>query len=248
MLLTVGDARRSPYNIQAQLVYCDPPTNRGANEGAAKDQLNDIQYFQFAEDWLHNTVFRMALPGWLVIYCCFNIRHVYETIIRTQFSQLKFHQEIIWHYNFGKYDRKKFVPSHDNILIYRYGKAPFYWEPVAIQSQRQQVGDPRADSRGRTPGSVWAVPRVPGNSSERSYVIGSQRSCQPLKLVTRIILAFTTTGDTVYDPFMGTGTVAAVCRYHKRQYYGLDICPTYVSEARDRLKRLHWDRFINECK
>lgn len=246
ILLSQGDARRTPFRGLAHLIYADPPTNRQMNESGARDRLDDIEYFTFALEWLSDAVLHLENHSTLVICCYHQIRHVYERIMRLHFSNLKFQQEIIWNYNFGLYTTHQFVPSHENILIYSMGKPPFNWQAVAIESQRQKAGDPRADARGRTPGTVWSIPRVPGNSTERNRITGYKRSCQPQKLTDRIMKTYTHEGNLVYDPFLGSGTMARSCRFNKRSYFGIDICYEYVQEAKDRLEHEHWDRFLRE--
>jgi hypothetical protein len=42
-------------------------------------------------------------------------------------------------------------------------------------------------------------------------------------------------GDVVLDPFVGTGTTAAVSKRMGRQYVGIDINPEYVEMAQQRV-------------
>ncbi len=248
-MIIQGDARKPPYIVRARLVYADPPSGRGKNEGAISDRMSDIDYQQFALSWLSATI---RVPGLMaedsrLVLCTFPIlRRVYENLIYYNFPELKFEQEVIWHYDFGTYTRKHFVPSHDNILIYRMGNPSFYWEDVAIKSQRLQVGDSRADVRGRTPGTVWSIPRVTGNSFDRAFVRGTARTCQPEALCERILLAYTEPGDKIYDPFAGTGTMGVVCKSHDRRYYGLEICNYYCKDIEERLNKSNWMWFLRE--
>jgi len=242
MFITVGDARRCPYKIQAKLIYADPPRNLGKNEGYADDKITDIQYFQFSLDWVKNAETKLAYDSYFVICLSPLIRPIYERLMQ-RYTSLDFVQEIIWHYDFGTYTRKRFVPSHDNILIYKQGSPEFHWQAVATRSQRLTAGDSRADQRGRCPGSVWSLPRVPGNDKSRRYIQGRGVSCQPLELATRLLLAHTQKEDIVYDPFMGTGTMAKACQLNNRNYYGLEVCPEYTKAARERLENAGWDIF-----
>ncbi len=239
-----GDARRSPFRGSAHLIYADPPTNRGTNESPGNsDRLSDIEYYNFALEWLTNAIPHLEHHATLVICCYPKIRRVYERVMEYNFSRIKFIQEVIWHYDFGLYTRRQFVPSHDNILIYQQGTPSFNWADIAITSQRQQAGDSRADARGRTPGSVWSIPRVPGNSLDRRRIHGHRRSCQPIELCTRILRAYTKPQQLVYDPFAGTGTMAQVAKDNDRNYFGIDIAPEYVTEAHDRLDHVFIDRW-----
>jgi site-specific DNA-methyltransferase (adenine-specific) len=44
-------------------------------------------------------------------------------------------------------------------------------------------------------------------------------------------------GDTVLDPFLGTGTTAKAAKDLSRNYIGIEINPDYVKIAQDRLKQ-----------
>ena len=242
--LVTGDARQSPYNISAHLVYADPPTNRSINEGNSDDHLSDLDYQTFALAWLNNAIARMAHDSRLVICLPYKLRRLYEHLIHLNFRFLKFEQEIIWSYDFGLYTDSRFVPAHDNILVFKQGHPPFNWLSVAIESQRQRTGDSRADERGRTPGDVWNIPRVPGNSLYRHGISRSdRRSCQPEALCKRILLAYTHKHHIVYDLFCGTGSMAIVAKTYGRKYYGLDICEYYVKGCVERVTK-QWMHFV----
>ena len=240
--IVTGDARNSPYRVRAHLIYADPPTNHGLNEGYASDRLTDLEYQIFALAWLNNAIARMAPDSRLVICLPYKLRRLYERLIHDNFRFLTFEQEIIWHYEFGLYTNSRFVPAHDNILVFKQGHPPFNWHEVAIESQRLRAGDPRADQRGRTPGSVWSIPRICGNSKYRYGLSkNDRRSCQPEELCKRILLAYTNEKQHVYDLFCGTGSMAVVAKTYRRIYYGLDICNHYVVGARDRVQK-QWMR------
>ena len=53
----------------------------------------------------------------------------------------------------------------------------------------------------------------------------------PEKLARDHIISWSNENDLVYDPFMGSGTVAKMCVINKRNYIGSEINPTYHSIA-----------------
>jgi len=60
----------------------------------------------------------------------------------------------------------------------------------------------------------------------------------PMEIPHRLIKMFSFVGDTVLDPFMGTGTtVAAACRSGRRSI-GIDVEPEYVQMAKSRVSAL----------
>ena len=57
----------------------------------------------------------------------------------------------------------------------------------------------------------------------------------PESLPEWFIKLFTKEGDTVFDPFVGSGTTIAVAKRMKRHYVGVDILKDYVDLSQDRL-------------
>ena len=245
MIVNASALKIPVRTYEAKLIYCDPPRNMGMNEHNSDDKLDPFEYEEFTIQWIKEAYRCMRVEGWLVICTWHCQRYFFEHLLRTNYPYLEYDHEIIWDYNFGLYTHDRFVPSHDNILVFKRGHPQFHWQSVAVRSQRQDAGDTRADYRGRTPSSVWPIPRVPGNSKARSFMTDThRRTCQPLELCTRVVKAFTDPNDLVLDLFSGAGTMGLATRTAERQYFGLDICEHYCKEARRRLDLEHERLFI----
>ena len=54
-------------------------------------------------------------------------------------------------------------------------------------------------------------------------------------LCRKLMLLYTQEGDTIYDPFMGTGTTAIACIKEKRNYVGSELSHRYVDWAEKRI-------------
>ncbi|MDR8325732.1 site-specific DNA-methyltransferase, partial [Acinetobacter baumannii] len=67
--------------------------------------------------------------------------------------------------------------------------------------------------------SVWQV-------STKPYK-GAHFATFPMDLIEPCILAGSRVNDVVFDPFMGSGTTAAVAKKLKRQYLGCELNPKY---------------------
>lgn len=76
---------------------------------------------------------------------------------------------------------------------------------------------------------VWSVP-------VRAYK-GAHFATFPPALVEPCILAGSRPGDIVLDPFMGSGTTAAVALQHGRQYLGCELNPEYGPLQQDRIEK-----------
>ncbi|MGD0897993.1 MAG: site-specific DNA-methyltransferase [Thermoguttaceae bacterium] len=65
----------------------------------------------------------------------------------------------------------------------------------------------------------------------------------PIELAERLIRMFSFVGDTVLDPFMGTGTTCLAASRWGRNSIGVEIDPRYFEGARTRLNRSTQDLF-----
>jgi site-specific DNA-methyltransferase (adenine-specific) len=59
---------------------------------------------------------------------------------------------------------------------------------------------------------------------------------KPVRLMRMIIEKFTNEGDTILDPFMGSGSTGIACVQTGRNFIGIEIDPTYFAIAEKRIK------------
>lgn len=60
----------------------------------------------------------------------------------------------------------------------------------------------------------------------------------PKELSDKLIKYYSYMGDTVLDPFMGSGTTALSCKTMNRNYIGFEIHEKYINIANDRLNKI----------
>lgn len=80
--------------------------------------------------------------------------------------------------------------------------------------------------------SVWTI-----NSQPYS---GAHFATFPPKLIEPCILAGSREGDTVLDPFNGSGTTGAVAIKHHRNYIGCELNPDYIRLTKKRLAQVQY--------
>lgn len=79
--------------------------------------------------------------------------------------------------------------------------------------------------------NVWNIKRGKKTASNHGAIF-------PEELIHKILINFTDEGDLIYDPFMGTGTTAAVCLKTNRRFIGSEISEKYCDVIKERLQPL----------
>jgi DNA modification methylase len=75
--------------------------------------------------------------------------------------------------------------------------------------------------------TVWNIPV--------SSFLGAHFAVMPEALVETCVLSGSARGDTVLDPFSGSGTVGVVALKHERNYIGCELNPEYADLSRKRI-------------
>jgi adenine-specific DNA-methyltransferase len=174
------------------------------------------------------------------------------------FRSLKFRlrNRIIWRYNFGYNADKRFSGRYETVLWFsRTNTYTFNLDPVRIPqlypgkrhsaSKGNKAGKPSGNPLGKNPSDywefsasedfqnnpVWDVPNVKAKHPEYT-----EHPCQfPVELAERCVLALSNAGETVLDPFIGTGATAIAAVKHGRHAVGIDRYPPYLAIAEERI-------------
>ena len=86
--------------------------------------------------------------------------------------------------------------------------------------------------------SDWLIPLCTGEERLRNeHGLKLHPTQKPEALLHRILMASTNAGDVVLDPFLGTGTSAAVAKLLHRHFVGIERHPAYVEAAWGRIRR-----------
>ena len=88
-------------------------------------------------------------------------------------------------------------------------------------------GNEYTDSGKRNKRDVWTINAKPFK--------GAHFATMPEALVEPCVLAGTKEGDTILDPFLGSGTVAVVAERHRRNWIGCELNPDYAAIAEVRI-------------
>ena len=231
-----------------QLVVTSPPYNIG-KVYERKQKLQD--YLDLQKRVIAECV-RVTKPGGSI---CWQVGHhvnghqqviPLDMLLHPLFSayenssEVRLRNRIIWHFEHGLHCQLRFSGRHETILWYTKGdRYTFDLDAVRVPQKYPgkkayrgpNHGNYSGNPLGKNPGDVWIFPNVKGNHIEKT-----KHPCQfPVELPSRLILALTSPGDLVLDPFLGVGTTAVAAALNKRRAVGAELVADYVDIARKRI-------------
>ncbi len=226
-----GDALEELKKIKDEsidLIVTDPPYNLNKDYGNNDDKLEFNEYMEFSRSWLKECKRILKKNG--TIYVFMGMRYIsYIYMILEQELDFKFNSWITWHYTQGIGKTKGFSPRHDDILMFtKSNKYIFNLDSVRVpQKYYRSVNN----MRGANPGNVWEFSHMHYCNKNRE----NHPTQKPEGLYERMILASSNEGDTVLDPFSGSGTALRVCQNLNRNCIGIELNPEYVEMTKERL-------------
>jgi len=219
-----------PYNLQLKDTLYRPdqtPVEAVTNDW---DKFDTYQaYDNFSLLWLKESkrVLRDGGTLW-VIGSYHNILRLGTSIQNLGFWILN---DIIWHKTnpMPNFRGTRFTNAHETLLwcaTARKAKYTFNYQNLKELNEGKQM---RSD---------WHIPICAGK--ERLRESNNQRSHptqKPEALLYRILVSSTNKGDTVLDPFLGSGTTAVMAKKLQRNFIGFEQDKEYIKLAKKRLKQ-----------
>lgn len=185
------------------IIFADPPDNIGLS------YRNGIDNNPFYDEWLEKCL-RLFVKKANVVWLSFNARHIFTVgYIVKRLPMILKSKLFIQTFTFGQHNQTDCGNNYRPLLRIMRSGAQLYPDAIRVPSWRQLNKDSRADSRGKVPGDVFDFPRVTGNSKQRRLWHPTQLN---EFLVERCLLLTSKEGDSVCDPFGGTGTTLRVCK------------------------------------
>lgn len=235
------------------MAFADPPFNIGYEYDTYDDRVSYDQYVQWTKTWL--AAVHRVLKSTGTLWVAIGDEYAAEVKILARELGFHFRSWVIWYYTFGVNCVRKFSRSHAHLfhLVLDATRYTFNDEAIRVPSARMLVyADGRANPLGRLPDDTWILrpqdvpggfnpeqdtwyfPRVAGTFKERAGFHGCQ---MPEQLLGRIIRVSSNPGDTILDPFAGSGTTLVVAKKLGRNWLGIDISLQYVKQALIRIDK-----------
>jgi DNA modification methylase len=258
----VGDCRTQLPKIpevqeqSVDLVFADPPfnwnrdynkhetPNTKSNKVWDDSAMSSEEYTQFTYDWIDLCVDALKPSG--AIWVNIPDDWAAEIVVHLKKRQLTMINWCVWHYRFGQNTKSRFINSKVHALYFAKDPNNRTWnpDPILEESDRRAIyADARTENKRdgmpaglRLPMDVWYGPywgRIQGNNKERRPQHDNQL---PETYLHRVIASTSNEGDTVLDPFLGSGTTAVVATAMNRNFIGTEYSKDNAKTAMERIQ------------
>jgi adenine-specific DNA-methyltransferase len=152
-------------------------------------------------------------------------------------------QEIVWHYGAGVAARSSFSPRNEKFLWYVKDDRQYTFNLDAVRDpnvkypNQKKNGKVKCNPAGKNPSDVWHFAKVTSGRDRSSQERTAHPAQFPVAVIDRIIRACSNPGDTVLDPFVGSGTTIEAAIMNGRCAVGFEIRSDYVEIAANRVER-----------
>jgi site-specific DNA-methyltransferase (adenine-specific) len=215
------------------------------------------EYIEFLHVRLQEFQRVLNATGSLFFHCDTNASHHIRCLLDEVFGDSMFRSEIIWHYRRWSNSQRSPLPSHQTIFFYsksdnyQYHQLFEGYSPSTNVDQilqrrerdehgksvyvRDETGNIVHDGhkKGVPVADVWDIPLLNPKAKER---VGYPTQ-KPILLIERIISLVTLPGNTVLDPFCGSGTTLVAAELLGRNSLGIDVACEAVQLSQQRLEQ-----------
>ena len=223
------------------------------------DNLRTYNGFTFDFEGIAQELYRVTKPGGVVVWVVGDAT-VKGSETGTSFRQalhfkdvcgFNLHDTMIWEKsNPTPHDPKchRYTPAHEYMFVLSKGRpaacnyirvpCKLAGQKATTTSQRKTTGDFRADIKARRGTQVYSDTKPRTNIWSTSVSAGKHGhpAAFPESLALDHILSWSNEGDTVLDPFLGSGTTGKMALQHGRKFVGIEISPEYLEIARRRIE------------
>ena len=236
----------------ADLIIADPPYNLHKQFGAtAFKASSDDVYRSFIRSWLPRVINKLKPDG--TLYLCGDWRS--SVVLYDELRQhLHVMNRITWQREKGRGSACNWKNAMEDIWFAVANPKDYCFHVDAVMQRRRVIAPYRKDGkpkdweetavgnfRNTYPSNFWDDISIPYWSMAENTDHPTQK---PEKLIAKLILASSDTGDMVFDPFLGSGTTSVVAKKLGRHYCGVEMDETYACLAEKRLMLADTDKTI----
>ena len=230
-----------PHN-SFDLIIADPPYNLTKSyNGNVFLKRNNEEYKQYTRSWLQLVAPLLKTDGSIYVCCDWQTSTIISQVL-PEFFQIR--NRITWQREKGRGAKANWKNGMEDIWYATKG-ANYTFNLEQVKVRRKVIapyrtgGQPKdwtetstGNYRDTCPSNFWDDITIPFWSMPENTAHPTQKS---EKLIARIVLASSSKGDIILDPFLGSGTTSVVAKKLGRHYVGIEIDPQYCIWAEQRL-------------
>ena len=191
------------------------------------DSFENLDFYDFTNEWIRE-VSRVVKPnGNILIFGSYHNIYMTGEILRLLDKRIV--NSIVWYKRnaFPNITQRMLSESTEQII----------W---AVNNSQKKAKNwtfnykvlKGLTENGKQMRNMWDIPMTP--KSEKEF--GKHPSQKPLEVAKRLVLGFTNQGDTIIDPFAGSGTFLVSAKKYGRNYIGVENNPDYFALLEMRVK------------
>jgi len=234
------------------LMLVDPPYNLNKTFNLTSfQQMETERYEQWLDSWIAKTI-RLLKPK-ASIYICGDWKSS-GAIFNTAKKYFHIQNRITFEREKGRGAKKNWKNSSEDIWFCTMSKL-YYFDVEAVKIKRKVLAPYRdtagcakdwSEEQGRKyrltyPSNIWTDITIPFWSMPENTDHPTQK---PEKLIAKMILASSRSGNVVFDPFLGSGTTSVVAKKLGRNYTGIEIDEFYACLSEKRLAMAETNKTI----
>lgn len=225
------------------LIIADPPYNMTKifNENKFA-KMNSSDYEEYTQKWLSIVSPLLKSEGSIYVCCDWETSLIIGKVLGNFF---KIRNRITWQREKGRGAKLNWKNSMEDIWFATKSEK-YTFNLDAVKIRKKVIAPYRVDGkpkdwnetqngnfRDTCPSNFWNDITVPFWSMPENTAHPTQK---PEKLIAKIILASSNSGDIIFDPFLGSGTTSVTAKKLDRHYLGVEIEKQYCIWAEQRLE------------
>jgi modification methylase len=219
-----------PYNLQLEGDLMRPNSSRVDGVENDWDQFDSFQaYDEYTRDWL--TAARRVLKPHGALWVIGSYHNIFRVGTILQDLGYWMLNDVVWRKTnpMPNFRGRRFTNAHETLIWCAKSKVSRYLFNYEAMKNLNEDLQMRSD---------WELPICTGRERLKKNGLKAHPTQKPETLLYRVILSSSEVGDTVLDPFFGTGTTGAVAKKMGRKFIGLEREEEYINIARERIKKV----------
>lgn len=233
------------------LIIADPPYNLTKSfNGTTFAKKKNADYEEYTRQWLGAVKPLLKDNGSIYVCCDWETSLIIGKVL-SEFFYIR--NRITWQREKGRGAKRNWKNGMEDIW-FATNSSDYVFHLDAVKIRKKVLAPYRVDGkpkdwnetengnyRDTCPSNFWDDITIPFWSMAENTAHPTQK---PEKLIAKVMLASSSEGDVVFDPFLGSGTTSVVAKKLHRHYIGVEAEAQYCVWAEQRLEMAESDTGI----